>query len=154
MNRKALLIGNPGTVGHEDYLPGVVRDLENYKAFLESPLGGAWRPDEIKTLKAPTKDETTNQISSLKGADYSFIVFSGHGRHSKSLDTTIVKLRSGVELSSAALREGAAKHTLILDCCRVITKEIIADSLTAMAKRAGPALHIDACRQYFDQKYI
>jgi Caspase domain len=150
MNRSALLIGSPGVPGRESFLPGVERDLENYNEFLLSPLGGAWRQDEIYILKSPTQNQLDSQIKKLKSADYSFVVFSGHGGHSTRRNATIIEICPDVEVDSKILRSGGSKHTLILDCCRVRVPEVVADSVMAMAKSTDPRLHPANCRKYFD----
>ena len=50
MIRKALLIGAPG----KD-LPGVTKDIANFKDFLLSGAGGAWESKEIDTLMDPSR---------------------------------------------------------------------------------------------------
>jgi hypothetical protein len=151
MKRKALLIGGPGMRGRDNYLPGVEKDLANYGAFLKTPLGGTWQPEEINSLLSPSKDEVNTAIGALKNVDYSFVVFTGHGFHGKSADETHVELRPGVEMNSIHLRTGAPKHTLILDCCRVVSKERITEALVkAAADRQLVTLNPSECRKYFD----
>ena len=55
MIRRALIIGNPGTPGKENYCQGVIKDVGNYKAYLKSPLGGMWSDEEINILDHPNK---------------------------------------------------------------------------------------------------
>ena len=59
ITRKALLIANPGEGGAKNYCKGVNKDMENYKSFLLSPLGGQWYPNEIDVMHKP-------KLSSLK----------------------------------------------------------------------------------------
>ena len=40
MTRKALIISNPGEIGAENYCEGVLKDVENFKNYLQSPKGG------------------------------------------------------------------------------------------------------------------
>ena len=47
IRRKVLIISNPGEENSEDYSKGVFVDVENYKKFLLSPLGGYWDASEI-----------------------------------------------------------------------------------------------------------
>jgi Caspase domain len=153
MTRKALLIGGPGTKGSSDYLPGVQLDLDHYSAFLQSSLGGAWRRDEITTLMSPSEFAVRSGVAELKSADYSFVLFSGHGYYSSSSSSTIVALRDNVELDSSVLRVGASKHTLLLDCCRVEwpSATTAADSL-AKAIRESISLDATECRKYYDER--
>ncbi|MGY8666213.1 caspase family protein [Bradyrhizobium sp. UFLA05-109] len=151
MNRKALLIGSPGVKGSDSYLRGVARDLQNYDRFLRSPVGGAWKPEEILTLEDPPASQVQNEIRSLKSADYSFVLFSGHGYFSANPRSTIVCLRKDEEMDSAELRQGSPKHTLLLDCCRVVEREILAEDVLAKADKASKRLNSSECRRYFDE---
>jgi hypothetical protein len=151
MNRKALLIGCPGRPGSQDYLPGVARDLDNYDRFLRSPLGGTWYSDEIISLNDPPASTVHAAIQLLKAADYSFALFSGHGYVTSNRRSTIVHLRGDEEMDSTELRSGASKHTLLLDCCRVVAKPTLAeDALAKMDAMAARKLNSAECRVYFD----
>lgn len=151
MNRKALLIGGPGVKGADGYLRGVERDLEGYRTFLCSPLGGAWQDGEIATFLSPNRAQVDAALRILTTADYSVTLFSGHGRHSAVTQSTIVELQSGIELDSDRLRSGAPKHILILDCCRVEVPEGLEEALAKMDQQ-GPSLHPDDCRRYYDER--
>jgi Caspase domain len=150
MDRKALLIGCPGK---QNYLPGVARDLANYDRFLRSPLGGAWYSSEIISLDDPPASTVRAAIQNLKSADYSFVLFSGHGYVTSNRRSTIVGLRDDKEMDSDELRTGAAKHTLLLDCCRQVAKPMLAeDALAKMdSMTAARSLSTSACRRYYDQ---
>src|SRR6185503_7563070 len=118
MIRKALIIGSPGNRGTDDYLPGVVSDLTNYRAFLQSPEGGAWDDGEIKTLLEPKRDDLALGILLIQRANFGMIIFSGHGRHSSVENTTILRISDGLEYKERDLIGLAKKEILILDCCR------------------------------------
>lgn len=154
MTRKALLIGGPGAKGSSRYLQGVERDLDAYKRFLLSPLGGAWENTEIISHMSPSEADIKRDLALLKAADYSFVLFSGHGYYSKAASSTILELRDRVELDSSFLRVGAAKQTVILDCCRVVypavTKSVVEAAMDSLVK----ALTLDAneCRKYYDKR--
>lgn len=152
MKRRALIIGSPGAPGAEDYLPGVEKDIGNFRSYLASPTGGAWDESEISTLKNPTKANVLSGVEWLKGGEYSFVVFSGHGKHSMALNSAVIQLGPGVELNSVELRVGAARHTLILDCCRHIVDDRAtkADFASAMLKEERSS--VIASRQKFDRE--
>lgn len=40
MNRYALIVGNPDREGGDGDLKGVVKDIQNYRDYLSSSLGG------------------------------------------------------------------------------------------------------------------
>ena len=146
MKRMALIIGSP-----DSQIPGAKRDIENYRAFLLSPLGGLWRETEIVALESPSKQAVMGQLNALKSADYSLVVFAGHGGHLSASSPPIVVLQANVEMDSAALRIGAPKHTLILDCCRVLEPEVVLDSLLRKALIRKHALSPEECRRFFDR---
>ena len=47
MRKKILILSNPGREGAENYCEGVKRDVDNYKQFFLSPVGGNWYESEI-----------------------------------------------------------------------------------------------------------
>jgi hypothetical protein len=154
VDRKALLIGCPGKRGADNYLEGVERDLTNYDRFLRSPLGGAWFSSEIVALDDPPASTARAAIQTLKPADYSFVLFSGHGYVTSDGRSTMVCLRGDDEMNSNELRVGSAKHTLILDCCRVIerpSRKLAEDTLAKMDAAAARKLTRDECRKYFNR---
>ncbi|UJA04225.1 hypothetical protein F9230_07620 [Acinetobacter johnsonii] len=151
VTRKALIIGSP-----DKYIPGVNVDIKNINSFLLSAIGGAWKESELINLTNPTIEEVRNKISLLKQFDYSFVFFAGHGYYSMGKDSTILNLNATQELDSIELREGASKHTLILDCCRIlkddrILKEAALGSLIFdSANQQKPTA--SECRTYFNKK--
>src|ERR1035437_1234715 len=149
MKRKTLIITNPGEKGEKGYCEGVNKDIELYRSFLQSPQGGLWQESEIRTLERPNVSAVEAEVSRLHLADYSFVVYSGHAYHSGR--STILELKRGVELDSAKLRVGSSKHTLILDCCRVVEKPTLLEKAMMKALQARPILHPDACRLYYDK---
>jgi len=116
MTRKALIIGNPGEDGAENYCNGVLKDVNNFKTYLQSSRGGGWYVDEISTLMKPTKTTLSNALQSLSGFDYTFIAFCGHGYSWR--EETMLELSKGNEINANDLKTGAIKRTIILDSCR------------------------------------
>ena len=148
MMRRALIIGAP-----DDSIPGVMKDMASYRNFLLSPLGGAWTSDEIVTLTSPTKASVQTHVDALSDAEYSFTVFAGHGRHLVPSNATIIQIQPNIEMDSSELRQGAEKHTLILDCCRLSSlRKLTEDRMFAKADQRGLTLNATECRRYFDQQ--
>lgn len=147
MKRTALIIGNTGAD-----LPGVAVDMDNYDKFLRSPLGGLWSASEIHLLDNPKETTLKHEISSLQAADYSLVVFCGHGEYKTSIETTLVQIRPKVWISEDDLKIGAQKHILILDCCRWIESEVAVESMITKADSMAPSLNESDCRIYFDKK--
>ncbi len=154
MDRKTLLIGAPGERGADNYLEGVARDLTNYDRFLRSPLGGAWYSSEIIALDDPSAAAVRAAIRTLKSADYSLVLCSGHGYVTSDRRSTIVCLRGDDEMDSKELRAGAKKHTLILDCCREVAKplRLLAEDALAKMDAAARRLTRSECRFYYDKE--
>ncbi len=123
ISRCALLISNAGESGEEHYCKGVLVDIQNYKTFLASPVGGWWSEDRIIWLDRPTKSRLRESLRSLAEYDYSFIAFSGHGWFSKADGATVLRLRRGEDISSLELEKDVTKRTIVLDCCREIQNE-------------------------------
>ena len=123
MNRKMLIIANPGETGAENYCAGVHQDVVRYKNFFISNSGGAWDPKEIKTLIRPFSSQVDYALKELKTADYSIVVYCGHG-YSRKSGTTMVELRTNNDYDSNNFNQGAHKHTVILDCCRATYEPI------------------------------
>lgn len=149
VTRKALIIGSP-----DKHIPGVNIDIKNINSFLLSAIGGAWKDSEIINLTNPTIEEVRNKISLLKLSDYSFVFFAGHGYYSMRKDSTILNINATQELDSIELRQGAPKHTLILDCCRkLVDDRILKEAMESLAfDRANiQKVNSSECRKYFDE---
>jgi hypothetical protein len=103
-------------------------------------------------LQSPSKDSVINEIRALKSAEYSIVIFSGHGYHDGASNSTIVELSSSVSLDSKELKIGAPKHTLILDCCRqVYTPKLMFEDLAKAMDKRAVQLSSDECRRYYDK---
>jgi hypothetical protein len=151
MLRRALIItnaGEPKERGTKKYCEGVHMDVDLYRDFLKSPFGGLWEPEEIHSLNRPDVSEVEAELDRLRRVDYSFVVYSGHGYHDGK--STILAFKRGVELDSVRLRAGASKHTLILDCCRVIERPTRLSEQMAKAIQTRPRVNRADCRAYFD----
>jgi hypothetical protein len=116
LTRKAILIGN--NLGHQAplFLSGVNYDLINYNTYLQSGIGGSWLPAEIEILKNKTRAEIKAYIDSTY-ADYTFIVYSGHGFVDRASGVTYMCVKDGF-LSEKILNTHSNRQTLIFDCCR------------------------------------
>jgi hypothetical protein len=153
MNRAAVIISNPGEPGAESYCGGVKKDVKNYRSFLLSPTGGLWGESEILEMNRPSVAEVREEVKGLSAFDYVFVVFVGHGWHSTDLDSTVIELRAGQELDSADLRLRDTKQTIALDCCRVQHPGMPEDrALREILAKAGPTIHHEDCRRYYDER--
>ena len=154
MNRKMLLIANPGPPDDpEHYCEGVNVDVQAYLDFFCSPLGGGWYEFEIKVLKYPSCAKVRSALTELRWADYSMIVFCGHG-YSNQYDETILELRKDEELPASELRGPCAKRTIILDCCRkkwAPIKEPLMES-RAFELSHAKGLSLPEARRFYEEK--
>ena len=94
-----LIIANPGERDAENYCEGVNQDVTRYQCFFTSIQGGAWKSDEIKTLICPEPWEVALALSELKSAEYSMVIFCGHG-YSRKNGTTMVELYKDCDYDS------------------------------------------------------
>ena len=121
MIRRALIIYCDNTPSNP--LPGPVQDNTNYRKFLTSFAGGEWHASEIRSLRNPTKlqVEQTRQTF-MKGADYTFTIFSGHGCINE-LDNNMqyAELSDG-DISIRKLLTDSKRQTIIFDSCRGIER--------------------------------
>ncbi|WP_157646962.1 caspase family protein [Burkholderia ubonensis] len=151
MQRRALIIGCP-----DQEIPGVLDDMRNYRAFFESDAGGEWYSSEIKTLQSPSVATLRSEMQNLKKADYSIVVFAGHGGYSTSARATLLQLGPQVFIDEYELKLGASRHTVIIDACRVhvdiplreeVRKSVFAmDSLSVRSRsRAIFDAHVQKC---------
>ncbi len=126
MNRKLLLIGNPG-VQDVNYSPSVGLVLQRYKDFFKSEVGGYWSESEIieETSGFDKNSEVTwlaLQLNELnQKTDYSVIVFVGHG--GAYLGNDYLQLSQGEPIPISCLmapkgKEWQIKRTIIVDACR------------------------------------
>lgn len=124
MNKKILIISNPGEKDAENYCEGVNVDVREYISFFTSANGGAWNEDEIIILNKPTVSDLNKALYKLQNCEYSIIVFCGHGYYSLHNDSTFLELQTDIEYNSSLLRSNTSKRTIILDCCRKIYNDL------------------------------
>lgn len=134
MSRKMLIISNPGEPGADNYCEGVNQDVTRYREFFMSIAGGAWEANEIKTLNRPHPDQVDAALTELVGSNYSMVIFCGHG-YCRFDGTTMVELRKGFDYDSTKFYCGSRKHTVILDCCRVLWDKILEHAQTDFSLR-------------------
>lgn len=147
MIRRALIIACP-----DKEIPGVRQDAVNYRRYLLSALGGAWESGEIVALESPTRQQVNSELDRLESAEYSMVIFSGHGYHPSRLGSPHVILRAGVEIDGEMLKRGAQKHTLIFDCCRRLEREPLQERRMSKAMDSlKRGLDASDCRLYFDK---
>lgn len=121
MSRKAILIEASRIKNHDD-LPGARVDVDNFKTFLESAIGGAWESNEIQILSHPSKSTLNAALKLASISDYTFVTFSGHGEHvkGKGIDETRLCINDYEEVAAYDLNPGSKWSLVIADACRKV----------------------------------
>ena len=116
MNRKALIIYCTET--DSGHLTGPQMDNKNIREYLKSAVGGQWYDEEITSLENPTIGEVIRCIANgFDDADYSFIVFTGHGCIDETDNQDYLEVADG-DMPLSILISPAPRQTLIIDACR------------------------------------
>ena len=150
MIRRALIIYCDNTPS--DPLPGPVQDNANYRKFLTSYLGGEWHSSEIRSLQNPTKLQVEQARQNfMKGADYTFTIFTGHGCINQSDNNMQYAELSDGDISIRKLITDARRQAVIFDSCRGLERfesDEIIKSINEDIKMFSAGL---STRQAFDQ---
>ncbi len=119
MKRRALIVYCDNT--HSGKLPGSIHDNNNYVRFLQSKTGGLWDISEIQSLRNPTIAMVTREIGVfLNDADYTFMVFTGHGfikLNGENRKKQHIELKDG-DIPISSLKTNSKRQTLLIDACR------------------------------------
>jgi hypothetical protein len=156
MKRKCILVGYPGEIGKKGYCEGVLKDFINYQRFLSSPLGGAWKNEEIIPLQTKSKSEVLTHIRGIKNDEYLLFIFCGHGYFNENIKQTVIQLNSSEEISENDVMIAAFSRLYIFDCCRKTIAQMNEDSALfeeAIAKTASTLNGVD-CRRYYDDQIM
>jgi hypothetical protein len=97
----------------------VFEDLSAIQAFLLSPVGGAWKSDQIQTFENPDLNQVTRAIGNGRQFEYTLIYFAGQGESRKGKlpwPEIHMQLNSGEEISERVLNPASASCLMILDC--------------------------------------
>lgn len=148
MTRRAILI-EASQVPGQAVLNGAVFDVANLRSYLTSKAGGQWLQSEIVVLNNPTIATARSAILEARTSKYSFVSFSGHGRHVKgmAIDETRILLKDG-ELSAFELNTGSDRVTVNVDACRDVI------FLEGMEKRSLEASHYQMSMVSGDTRHL
>jgi hypothetical protein len=92
-------------------------DVANWKNFLKSDLGGAWKDSEIVSFSKPNSGEVETALK-VESDCYTFVAFSGHGSEG-SVVLNEHWIKNGYSIAS--LKPKGDKGTLIIDSCRGVS---------------------------------
>ncbi len=115
VTRKALIIAAPGKGKY--FLEGVLADVNNYKSFLKSGIGGNWFDHEIEQLINPKANDLQIKLNNTN-TDYSFIVFAGHGGYKREDGKDYLEINDDEFFEALRLRTNSKRQTIIVDSCR------------------------------------
>lgn len=150
ITRKALIIYCDNTKSGK--LPGPSKDYEIVSNFMLSSLGGDWNENEVHPLQNPTVKEVKNAVKFLLAdANYTFIMFSGHG---------CINIENGMQLLEVAdgdipiidLKTTADRQTIIIDACRGY--ERIEDSIQKVYESTEFFSMLPSTRRLFDEAVL
>lgn len=118
MIRRALIIYCDNVQG-EKVLPGPPYDNANYRAYLQSMLGGEWLADEIKSLRNPDSKEVRRIVNTfMADADYTFTIYTGHGHIDVGDNKKQYAYLSDKVVPINDFITNAERQTMIIDACR------------------------------------
>jgi len=111
--RKAVLIASQSPKG--DYLPGIGKDVDNFKHFLLSPNGGAMHSADVTVLKDPSCQQVKDACQRAD-ADFYQVYVSSHG-YTNYCNERVICLTDG-DLLDVDLFNDSDRQTVIPDACR------------------------------------
>jgi hypothetical protein len=134
-------------------LPGPHVDVARFEGFLRSAHGGAWEAGEIISLEGPQERQLNRAIGSTRGADFSMVVFAGHGGTVEN-QGMFVCLGDGFVRELRAIFTHAAKQLLIVDACRSPTAGSLAGAIKIGADTGAveDRTYRYSCRQLYETK--
>ncbi len=151
MKRRALIIYCDNTSPKR--LVGPPMDKENYFAYLTSSLGGSWYDNEILPLHNPYPCDVSQAINGfMNDADYTLIIFSGHGAHEINTNQQLLELQGG-DILISQLKTNAPRQTIIIDSCRVLYSAKRED-LKKYALLDESKLSVGSTRTLFEQMLL
>lgn len=122
IKRVAIIIESSNVQGLAD-LPGARIDAANWRAFLMSDLGGAWKDHEIFMKSKPSAGFVQALLNIYKDS-YVFLAFSGHGFMEYNYSSGILETKICLNDSEQAVLVDTISPkrlgTAIFDCCRGI----------------------------------
>lgn len=128
--RYKTLLGEAYVLCFEGDFDGAQRTLDSAKKYMTSRSEERSREWYVKASAAATVPFLVT-FAIL----YSVVVFAGHGGYSNAKQVTLLQLSPGVSIEEHELKDGAARHTVIIDACRVhldkpVTEEFRAKAMT------------------------
>lgn len=122
IKRMAIIIESSNVRGLAD-LPGARIDAANWRSFLMSDLGGAWKDHEI-FMKSKPSAGFVHELLNIYKDSYVFLAFSGHGfmeyNYSSRIYETKICLNDNEQSVLVDTISPERLGTAVFDCCRGI----------------------------------
>ncbi|MBS1596092.1 MAG: caspase family protein [Bacteroidetes bacterium] len=116
LKRKAIILGSPYPQDSKYHLRGVAQDVVNFRKFLMSSAGGAWKRGEIHH-GTHIKSSVVHTIQRLcKDVDIAVIFYSGHGFMRGGENYININPRESLNVEHLYTR--AKRQTTLVDACR------------------------------------
>ena len=147
MTRRAYLIGG----SYLKKLDGVRADIDAWKEFLQSSVGGSWDEGEIVDLSEETLASIKGELAFGRLFDYTLLCFAGHGRATLDSDgysTTIIQINDKEEVAEYDLNPKSPRCTMLFDCCRRLPTDA---ELESFAIKEGASKVKYNTREIFDR---
>lgn len=148
MRRHALLIGCPGE--KDSFLPGVRKDIENYKDYLMSNNGGKWYENEITSIYGKSYSYINSVIRKIAFERYDVLVFvfSGHGNYSPQRECRRLYVDDTNFIYENEILNMSGKQITIIDTCAGIEHEPIFDSALNFSLEERSSYLVDYRKKY------
>ncbi len=122
MTKKVLIVIGSLSLTHKKHLPGSKVDGINWQNYFLSATGGGFYKYEIKILENPSFIELFSEINS-NVAEYSIVIFSGHGFFSVQLRQTVLQINDQETFPSSYLLNGSSRQLIVIDSCQNLDRK-------------------------------
>lgn len=114
MRRFAYLLSN------SNGLPGIKKDISDFRAFLLSCEGGAWNSDEIVERQNLSLGRLRSDLGIIRLRNYDYCVFYYSGRGSYRRDNCLYINDTDENIGEHEVADLSIRQLSIFDCCRVL----------------------------------
>ena len=145
MKRYAYFLSNT------DGLSGIVKDVRDFKAFLLSPLGGAWKSTEFGGQPNRSLRQVSSDLDWIRNQNFDYVIFyySGHGSWERG---SILEINEKEHVLERATWGLAGRQLSIFDCCRVVQPTMMVKNAIACDEALNSSdIYRRAARAKFDR---
>lgn len=130
-------------------LTGIVKDVRDFKAFLLSLSGGAWKATEFGGQPNCSLKQVTLDLDWIRNQKFDYVIFyySGHGSWERG---TVLEINETEHILERATWGLAERQLSVFDCCRVVQSNTIIKNAIARDESFNSA---DSYRQVARMKF-